>query len=84
MCYSIYLLHLPLAEAWMKLGKYLIIGNDFGINFLLQSLFFIPLTVFTSLLVFLYLERPCMVRNWPSLVKQALFPPKHLLPNDPS
>lgn len=84
MCYTIYLIHLPLAEAWMRVGKSIISGQDFTFNMIVHMALFLPIAMLISSLVFLYLERPCMVRNWPALLKQTLAPQKSVITHDQS
>ncbi|NJN26093.1 MAG: acyltransferase [Cyclobacteriaceae bacterium] len=65
MCYTIYLLHLPLAELYIRLAKPLYIGNTWGINLLIHTLVFLPLVLIISIVFFLLVEKPCMDRDWP-------------------
>jgi len=63
MCYTIYLLHVPLIYLFGHATKYLAgpAGRDLVLN-----LFLIPLpTVLACSLFFLAVERPCMDKHWP-------------------
>ena len=65
MCYTIYLIHLPLAELMIRLTKDLNWGQEYLPNLLLQLLLFLPVLFAVSTLVFLALEKPCMDKHWP-------------------
>lgn len=66
MCYTIYLIHLPLVEGLIRLTKHLTFTNIFSINLLLQFLLMTPIILAFSIFGFLLLEKPCMDKNWPS------------------
>lgn len=65
MCYTIYLIHLPLVEGLIRLTKYITLTNIFSINLLLQFLLMTPIILAFSALGFLVLEKPCMDKQWP-------------------
>ena len=65
MCYTIYLIHLPLVEGLIRLTKHLTFTNIFSINLLLQFLLMTPIILAFSILGFLLLEKPCMDKHWP-------------------
>ncbi len=65
MCYTIYLIHLPLAELYIRLAKPFYIGNSWGINMIIHNLLFLPLLLIISIVFFLLIEKPCMDRDWP-------------------
>lgn len=65
MCYTIYLIHLPLIEGLIRLTKHLTFTNIFSINLLLQFLLMTPIILAFSILGFLLLEKPCMDKHWP-------------------
>ncbi|MEM1216212.1 MAG: acyltransferase [Bacteroidota bacterium] len=87
MCYTIYLIHLPLLEGLTRLTTHLHIGNHFGVNLLLQAILTFPIILFISSVGFLLLEKPCMDKDWPQKLWQRLKtifgpraianPPKH-------
>lgn len=65
MCYTIYLIHLPLAELMIRFTYNLTFGESFMLNLLLQLAIFLPLTFGISVLFFLGLEKPSMDKYWP-------------------
>ena len=65
MCYTIYLIHLPLAELMIRLTKNMIISSSYEINLLLQLCIYIPLVLLFSALFFMILEKPFMYNDWP-------------------
>lgn len=65
MCYTIYLIHLPLAELMIRFTRHLTIGDSFVANLLLQLLIYLPTVFVVSIIFFLALEKPCMDKNWP-------------------
>lgn len=72
MCYTIYLIHLPLAELFIRLTRRITLGQEYLPNLLLQLVMFIPVLMAVSILVFLALEKPCMDKNWPKKVAPAI------------
>lgn len=72
MCYTIYLIHLPIAEFIIKFSKNMVITNNYEINFLLQLLIYIPITLTISAIFFLLIEKPCMEKDWLSKLKLKL------------
>ncbi len=72
MCYTIYLIHLPLAELVIRVTKGLTIGEGFVPNLLLQLAIYLPVTFAVSVIVFLVLEKPCMDKAWPQKVGPGL------------
>lgn len=65
MCYTIYLIHLPLAELLIRITRYLSWGDSFGLNLLLQLAIYLPVVFGVSVVFFLALEKPCMDKSWP-------------------
>lgn len=72
MCYSIYLLHLPvlevLASHTAKFGLFL----PYSCYFLLQGIVLVPCVVALAFLFYLTVERPCMDKMWPQRFYAAL------------
>lgn len=66
MCYTIYLIHLPIIEFMMRLTKSLQVTTEFSINFLLQLLIIGPIILILSIIFYLLIEKPCMYRDWPA------------------
>ena len=65
MCYTIYLIHLPLLEALTPLTNRLVFTNIFGLHLLWQVLLVFPVVFVVSAAGFLWLEKPCMDKAWP-------------------
>lgn len=65
MCYTIYLIHLPLAEGFVKISKHLHITDHYSVNLLVQLLIFLPLVFIVSSVGFLLFEKPFMDKDWP-------------------
>ncbi|WP_431293683.1 acyltransferase family protein [Pedobacter sp. P26] len=72
MCYTIYLIHLPFAEFFIRFSKYLTFTRYYTINLLLQLALFIPVVLALSAVFFLCFEKPFMDKNWPSKVAQKI------------
>ncbi|WP_367387833.1 acyltransferase family protein [Lewinella sp. LCG006] len=66
MCYTIYLIHLPLLEGLTPLTNKLAFTNSFGIHLLWQALLLFPVVFVVSAAGFLWLEKPCMDKDWPA------------------
>ena len=65
MCYTIYLIHLSLAEFFIKLTKNLHVTGSYSVNLLVQTLLFLPLVFVCSSIAFLLFEKPFMEKDWP-------------------
>lgn len=65
MCYTIYLIHLPLAEAFMMFTKNIQVTNFYSINFFAQALLFLPLLFVICSIGYLLFEKPFMNKDWP-------------------
>lgn len=70
MCYTIYLLHLPLAEFLMIITRNLQITNYYEVNIVVQALIFLPLVFVVSVISFLLFEKPFMNKDWPKAVAE--------------
>lgn len=70
MCYSIYLIHLPLLELsanhTVRLGR----GIQYPMFLALQLLLLLPIVFGASWVLFTLVERPCMDSNWPARLRQ--------------
>lgn len=66
MCYTIYLIHLPLLEGLVPITTRLSLTNIFGVNLLLQAFLVFPIVFVVSAAGFLWLEKPCMDKDWPA------------------
>ena len=65
MCYSIYLLHLPLFGLLVRFSGGLIVSDSYAINLILQFILSFMVLMVISSLFFLAVEKPCMDKNWP-------------------
>lgn len=65
MCYTIYLIHLPLVEGLIRLTKHIAFTDIYSVNLILQIILMTPIILVISILGFLLLEKPCMDKNWP-------------------
>jgi peptidoglycan/LPS O-acetylase OafA/YrhL len=66
MCYTIYLIHLPLLEALTPLTNKLVFTHIFGLHLMWQALLVFPVVFVVSAAGFLWLEKPCMDKDWPA------------------
>jgi peptidoglycan/LPS O-acetylase OafA/YrhL len=60
MCYTIYLVHLPLLEGLIRVTRYLSIGTSYLPNLGLQMLLQLPLIGLISLIGYILIEKPFM------------------------
>lgn len=81
MCYTIYLIHLPLAELLIRVTKNIAISNSYEINLLLQLCIFIPVVLILSAIFYLLLEKPFMYNDWSKRLA-AKFSIKNRKPNN--
>jgi peptidoglycan/LPS O-acetylase OafA/YrhL len=65
MCYTIYLFHYILIRPILRLTKAVHIGSNFDFYFSLQMLLYLSIMLLASGLYFVFLERPCMAKDWP-------------------
>lgn len=70
MCYTIYLIHLPLLELQMSITRSLIVFDSYLPNFLLQLCIGLPVILGLSAIFFLLMEKPCMDPGWPGKLIQ--------------
>lgn len=68
MCYTIYLIHLPLCEGVMMVTKRLQFTNVYEINLFVQMLIFLPIVFVVGSVAFLLFEKPFMNKDWPKAV----------------
>jgi hypothetical protein len=64
MCYTIYLIHLPLLELLTQWTANLSGFKSFGSYFLFQSIILLPMILTTSAVFYLLLEKPFMKPGW--------------------
>lgn len=72
MCYTIYLIHLPIIELFIRFTKGIHATDIFSVNFLIQLLLLIPVLLTCSIIFFLLIEKPCMHKDWPKQLKAYL------------
>jgi peptidoglycan/LPS O-acetylase OafA/YrhL len=72
MCYTIYLIHLPIIEFFIRFSKSIQLTPYFTINFLTQLILLIPILLILSIIFFLLIEKPCMHKDWPKRLKQFI------------
>lgn len=65
MCYTIYLIHLPLLEGLTRLTANIEVTSFFSVNLLVQMLLLFPIILAVSAVGFLLIEKPCMDKDWP-------------------
>ena len=66
MCYTIYLIHLPMEEALVRLTKNIHVTDYFSVNLFIQLLIVLPVILATSSVMFLLFEKPFMDKDWPA------------------
>jgi peptidoglycan/LPS O-acetylase OafA/YrhL len=64
MCYSIYLLHVPIIIVFGKIILKFSFSNNNFINISIYSILIIVIILFISSMFFLFVERPCMDKDW--------------------
>ena len=72
MCYSIYLLHLPVMQVLVEQSMRIVTLDSFLANFVLQALVIIPLLLVIAGVFFLAVEKPCMDREWPRKLRRRV------------
>lgn len=70
-CYSIYLVHLPIIQAWSEVVKRIAPPAALGESWLLM-LPAIPVAIIAGLVFFALIERPTMKSDWPRRLAQRL------------
>src|SRR5690606_29642129 len=72
MCYSIYLIHLPITELFIRLTKNIVLTDYYIVNYLFQLILLLPLLLFCSIVFYLAIEKPCMYKDWPQRLKEYI------------
>ncbi|MCX2473207.1 acyltransferase [Pedobacter sp. MC2016-05] len=72
MCYTIYLIHLPFSEFFIRLTRNLVFTQDYTINLIIQLVLFIPVTLILSGFFFLLFEKPFMDKGWPQVFSRKI------------
>lgn len=65
MCYTIYLIHLPFAEFLILFTKKIQFTDLYAVNLLVQLGIFLPIILSISAVLYLWIERPFMDKDWP-------------------
>src|SRR5690606_28974641 len=65
MCYSIYLIHLPFIELFIRFTKNITVTDSLTVNYLIQLVLLTPLLLIVSITFYLLIEKPCMYKDWP-------------------
>lgn len=65
MCYTIYLLHVPVIYLFAHASRHAYIGHQVGPNAAIQVLLFVVPVLLVSSVFFLCIEKPCMNKRWP-------------------
>lgn len=81
MCYTIYLIHLPLLEGLTRLTASWQFTTSFSVNLVVQMLILFPIVIVISAIGFLLLEKPCMDKDWPRKLWQFLRPDDPAVPH---
>jgi peptidoglycan/LPS O-acetylase OafA/YrhL len=72
MCYSIYLTHSLVVQAAYRLVPHAAILHRFWPNLLVAQLVGLPLVFAVGAAFFIFIERPCMDKNWPQKLMSFL------------
>ena len=65
MCYSIYLLHYAFFHLLVPFTSRLSMNMGYKIDYFIQILVAVPIMLFVSTLFYIFIERPCMDKDWP-------------------
>ncbi len=66
MCYTTYLLHVPMIAAINKISAKIVVSDHYLPNLLVQIAIMLPPIIIASLIFYALVERPCMDRHWPT------------------
>jgi peptidoglycan/LPS O-acetylase OafA/YrhL len=69
MCYTIYLLHLAFFGLIVKVSPSIFLFENYSANFYLHFILAVVLLMVTSSLFFIWIEKPCMDKDWPKKLK---------------
>jgi peptidoglycan/LPS O-acetylase OafA/YrhL len=65
MCYTMYLIHLPIAELYGIVSKKLIFVHYYDINLLIHFVIYFTIVLLATAFFFVLIEKPCMEKDWP-------------------
>jgi peptidoglycan/LPS O-acetylase OafA/YrhL len=69
MCYTIYLLHLPVMSGAYTLTRRWVTPDSYLQTLCVQAALVLPLLLAVSVVFYVLVERPCMDREWPSRLR---------------
>lgn len=72
MCYSIYLLHLPFIEFFIRITKNIQVTDSFTVNYIFQFILIAPVLLAISIGFYLLVEKPCMYKDWPQRLRKSI------------
>jgi peptidoglycan/LPS O-acetylase OafA/YrhL len=72
MCYSLYLLHFSIISVTGRIARRFEWGGTFTSRLILEALVGIPAVLAVSGIYFVLIERPCMVPDWPSKLRDRM------------
>jgi peptidoglycan/LPS O-acetylase OafA/YrhL len=72
MCYTIYLYHYTVIVAVSHIVSFLMRGHSFLTLAIVKIALSLPLVGVVSIVMFVFVERPCMDRNWPQKLRRYL------------
>ena len=72
MCYTLYLLHLPLFGLMMRFADRMIVWDSYSLSFLLQFSLGLVVLLLIGGLFFLLIEKPCMEKDWPKRLRKRI------------
>lgn len=72
MCYTIYLWHLFVIGAVLKISLKLLMAEKFLLSMVTQAAIVLPIIFFFSVVLFLAIEKPCMEPEWPTSLRNFL------------
>lgn len=72
MCYTIYLWHVFVMAAILKLTLRFVLPNHYVLSLITQVAIIVPAIFFFSVALFLALEKPCMQPEWPTQLRDFI------------
>jgi len=73
MCYTIYLLHLAFFGLIVKISPSIFLFENYSSNFYFHFTIALVLLMVISALFFIWIEKPCMDKEWPKKLNERLF-----------
>lgn len=72
MCYTIYLWHVFVMAIALKFTLKFVVVHSYLLTMLTQAVIVVPAIFFSSVALFLLVEKPCMEPEWPSALRRFL------------